>query len=267
MVSGVGRKPRRGRCSGECSGQPARPVDRAPRHSLGGSAPHARSLRRCWGGSSVEPLLSAVAARPSTELERALDELSRAVWSHQSGPQATAVPPGPSGTSCCATRPTNAWSRPRGSAPTKWCHACCATASPRRFSNGRSFWLCTSSGPSSRTTRSPIGAWPANGRWRIGPKSRPRNISRARSSCCRGYRTRRGAAERQLDLELSLGRTVASFEGYASGRTQAIFARAHGCCETLGNLPRLFSAINGLWAYHMLRGDASADARIRRTAV
>ncbi len=76
-----------------------------------------------------------------------------------------------------------------------------------------------------------------------------------------------GRAERQLDLELSLGRTVASFEGYASGRTQAIFARAHGCCETLGNLPRLFSAINGLWAYHMLRGGRSADARIRRTAV
>jgi tetratricopeptide (TPR) repeat protein len=64
----------------------------------------------------------------------------------------------------------------------------------------------------------------------------------------------RDHAERTLWI--ALGSAYMTTQGYAAEPVERSFERALELCNRYSEAPRLFSALNGLWAYHLVRGDA-----------
>lgn len=59
----------------------------------------------------------------------------------------------------------------------------------------------------------------------------------------------------ELELQLDHGYAVAAFEGFASERVAASFGRARVLGESVTDAVRQFWVANGLWSYHLVRGD------------
>jgi serine/threonine protein kinase/predicted ATPase len=60
---------------------------------------------------------------------------------------------------------------------------------------------------------------------------------------------------RELDLQLSIGNAFSNTQGYAAESVERSFERALVICNRFPEAPPLFSAVNGLWGYHLVRGD------------
>jgi class 3 adenylate cyclase/tetratricopeptide (TPR) repeat protein len=64
----------------------------------------------------------------------------------------------------------------------------------------------------------------------------------------------------ELQLELSLGRSLIASVGYALPETGATFVRAKTLCESIGRKPELMAVLHGLWIHNLLSGKLQ-DAR------
>jgi len=58
---------------------------------------------------------------------------------------------------------------------------------------------------------------------------------------------------RELGLQLALGSSLQSVRSWAAAEAGAAFTRARTLCEQIGDDPRFFAALVGVWAYHLVR--------------
>ena len=68
----------------------------------------------------------------------------------------------------------------------------------------------------------------------------------------------------ELGLQLHLGLSLRTLEGWAAPQVESIYLRAGEICHELGDQPELFSALWGLTLFHAIRGDL---AKFRRLSV
>jgi predicted ATPase len=61
--------------------------------------------------------------------------------------------------------------------------------------------------------------------------------------------------QRELLLQLAVGRAFGAVKGYAAPETERAYTRARELCERLGDPPELFPALWGLWLMYLLRGE------------
>ena len=61
----------------------------------------------------------------------------------------------------------------------------------------------------------------------------------------------RERAERELDLQMALGSALIATKGYSHPDIGRAYARARELCEQLGDRSREFTALCGLWLYHI----------------
>ena len=62
-----------------------------------------------------------------------------------------------------------------------------------------------------------------------------------------------GRNERELGLQLALGFSLQSVLSWAAPEAGAAFTRARKLCEQMGDDPRFFAALVGVWAYNLVR--------------
>lgn len=74
-----------------------------------------------------------------------------------------------------------------------------------------------------------------------------------------------GRDQAELVLRLSLGNAYITTAGYASEPVEREFERATDLCNRSANAVQLLSAANGLWGYHLVKGNQeAADHQVRR---
>jgi predicted ATPase len=61
--------------------------------------------------------------------------------------------------------------------------------------------------------------------------------------------------QRELLLQLALGRALSAVKGNAAPGVERAYVHARGLCERLGETPELFPALFGLFGVHLLRGE------------
>ncbi|MFN8460013.1 MAG: adenylate/guanylate cyclase domain-containing protein [Anaerolineae bacterium] len=59
----------------------------------------------------------------------------------------------------------------------------------------------------------------------------------------------------ELTLQISLGVPLLMTKGYASLEVEQTYGRARELCRGLGDTPQLFSALFGLWVFHLVRAE------------
>jgi class 3 adenylate cyclase/DNA-binding CsgD family transcriptional regulator/predicted ATPase len=69
-------------------------------------------------------------------------------------------------------------------------------------------------------------------------------------------------ARTELELQLALGSPLIATKGYTADNTVRAFARARELCEDLGEVPKLFQAIYGMWANHAMRAEHERARRL-----
>ncbi len=62
-------------------------------------------------------------------------------------------------------------------------------------------------------------------------------------------------ARQELALQISLGVPLLMTRGYASPEVEQTYRRARELCRSLGDTPQLFSALFGLWVFHLVRAE------------
>jgi predicted ATPase len=60
--------------------------------------------------------------------------------------------------------------------------------------------------------------------------------------------------EREVRIRIQLGAVLMAMFGFGAARVEAMFSRAHELCHELGDTPRLFPALWGLWLFYWGRG-------------
>jgi serine/threonine protein kinase/tetratricopeptide (TPR) repeat protein len=66
----------------------------------------------------------------------------------------------------------------------------------------------------------------------------------------------------ELGLQLTLGFSLQSVLSWTAPEAGAAFNRARQLCEQVGNDPRLFAALSGVWPYHALQAEFEAAERL-----
>ena len=61
--------------------------------------------------------------------------------------------------------------------------------------------------------------------------------------------------QRELLLQMALGRALMPARGFAAQEVERAFTRAQELCEQLGDPPQLFRVLYGLWIVHQFRGE------------
>jgi class 3 adenylate cyclase/predicted ATPase len=59
----------------------------------------------------------------------------------------------------------------------------------------------------------------------------------------------------ELQLQQSLGSALAAGKGFGAAETNQAFKRAHDLCNNLEDCPQTFAVLNGLTAFHIIRGE------------
>jgi predicted ATPase len=67
---------------------------------------------------------------------------------------------------------------------------------------------------------------------------------------------------RELGLQLALGSSLQSVRGWGAAETGAAFSQARKLCEQIGDDPRFFAALVGVWAYHLVRAQYEPAHRV-----
>jgi predicted ATPase/DNA-binding winged helix-turn-helix (wHTH) protein len=60
---------------------------------------------------------------------------------------------------------------------------------------------------------------------------------------------------RELELQLAVGPALIAVKGWATSETERVYTRARELCERLDDPPELFSALFGMWAMYLDRGE------------
>ena len=68
--------------------------------------------------------------------------------------------------------------------------------------------------------------------------------------------------ERELGLQLALGFSLQSVLSWAAPEAGAAFTRARKLCEEMGDDPRFFAALVGVWAYNLVRAQYETAHRL-----
>jgi predicted ATPase len=61
-------------------------------------------------------------------------------------------------------------------------------------------------------------------------------------------------AQQELDLQTALGPTLMAIKGYGAPEVEQTYARARELCRQVGETPRLFPTLRGLWRFYHSRG-------------
>ena len=62
-------------------------------------------------------------------------------------------------------------------------------------------------------------------------------------------------AEQELELQIALGPALSAAKGYAAAEVERAYARGRELCQQVGETPRLFPALAGLWFFYHVRAD------------
>jgi tetratricopeptide (TPR) repeat protein len=62
-------------------------------------------------------------------------------------------------------------------------------------------------------------------------------------------------ARRELDVQIDYGLALLATKGWYAPEMGSTYRRARELCESIGEDPRLFSVLFGLWSYHLVRGE------------
>ncbi|MGB5082096.1 MAG: AAA family ATPase, partial [Burkholderiales bacterium] len=62
-----------------------------------------------------------------------------------------------------------------------------------------------------------------------------------------------GKLQTELRLQTTLGPALMAAKGYADAEVSAVYSRARGLCDLLGNPPAVFPVLFGLWTFHCVR--------------
>jgi len=65
-------------------------------------------------------------------------------------------------------------------------------------------------------------------------------------------------ARQELDLQTTLGPMLMAVKGQSSPDTERAYARARELCQQVGETPKLFPVLNGLFRFHMVRAEFQA---------
>jgi adenylate cyclase len=68
--------------------------------------------------------------------------------------------------------------------------------------------------------------------------------------------------ERELNLQLARGFSLQSVLGWSGTETGVAFNRARQLCEQVGDHPRFFAALVGIWAYHIPQAEYETTHRV-----
>ena len=69
-------------------------------------------------------------------------------------------------------------------------------------------------------------------------------------------------AQKELELQLTLGTPLIAIKGYASAEVGQAYGRARELCLQLGETPQLFPALHGLYRYYLLRAELQTAIEI-----
>ena len=67
--------------------------------------------------------------------------------------------------------------------------------------------------------------------------------------------------QRELDLQIELGKALTAIRGWSAPECGATFARAHELCERSDRPQLLGSILEGEWSFHFVRGDLKLSER------
>ena len=67
----------------------------------------------------------------------------------------------------------------------------------------------------------------------------------------------RERARRELDLLTTMGPALTATKGYAAPEAETAYRRALELCQELGDTPKQFSALHGLWHFHYNRASST----------
>lgn len=70
---------------------------------------------------------------------------------------------------------------------------------------------------------------------------------------------RTARAQQELELQASLGMALIFARGYSAPEVQRAYGRARELCSRLGETPRLYPVLWGLWGYYLVRGEYSTS--------
>jgi hypothetical protein len=59
----------------------------------------------------------------------------------------------------------------------------------------------------------------------------------------------------ELEMQLTLAQALGNTQGFAAPETGHAFARARELCQQVGDAPRLFVILAGLWVFYFNRGE------------
>jgi predicted ATPase len=59
--------------------------------------------------------------------------------------------------------------------------------------------------------------------------------------------------QHELDVQITLGRALTVTKGYAAPEVGHAYARARELCQQVGETPRLFPVLRGLWNFYVIR--------------
>jgi adenylate cyclase len=64
--------------------------------------------------------------------------------------------------------------------------------------------------------------------------------------------------QQEVTLQTSLGLALTTTKGHAAREVGQAYARAYDLCKRIGESPRLFSVLFGLWTFHLMRAEYRA---------
>ena len=81
------------------------------------------------------------------------------------------------------------------------------------------------------------------------------SLSRRGLKCVQALPEDPGRVQQELGLQLILGLSLRSIQGWAAPEVEKVYTRARYLCQELGDTPELFPVLWGLTLYHAIRGD------------
>ena len=68
--------------------------------------------------------------------------------------------------------------------------------------------------------------------------------------------------QQELELQIALGAPLMAIKGYAAPEVEHTYTRARELCQQVGETPRLFSALRGLWVVYLIGGELQAAHKL-----
>jgi class 3 adenylate cyclase/predicted ATPase len=62
-------------------------------------------------------------------------------------------------------------------------------------------------------------------------------------------------SRKELDVQIALGPALMAIDGYAAPEVEKVYARARRLSQELGETPRTFAILRGLWGFYIVRGE------------